>query len=141
MKLTKLALGLVLVSLFSTRSVDALVPVRINPNLKILPTATPTLAIKPLKNVTLRLLPSAKPSITPTSTPEATVTLTTITEKPTPTITETPTKAETITATAVQAKPSSTDDMSKWFLVITVGLLTLIIVVQAWPEKIDKDQE
>ena len=140
MKLTKVFLGLVWGSVLFAKKVEAvtLSPInKINPNIKlILPTATPTLlpikVIKPILKVSIMPIVTAKLTPALTSTPILTVTPT---EEIAPTITTTLTAIVEPSVTLAPMKTTSNDDLSKWFLIITAGLLTLIIVVQAWPSK------
>lgn len=66
-------------------------------------------------------------ALTPTKEAEEIVTL-----SPTTAISVEPTVPDKITET------QSENDLSKWFLFITIGLLALIITVQVWPEKKEK---
>jgi hypothetical protein len=53
-------------------------------------------------------------------------------------VTITPTESPAVTAT-ITAQPMPTtsggSNMTFWFLMATIGLLAVIIVVQAWPKK------
>ena len=75
-------------------------------------------------------IPTAKPKVSLTPTIEAT---------PTESIPVTPTENPILTSTpttgSVLANNQSGNNMTFWFLVVTIGLLAVIIVVQAWPRK------
>jgi hypothetical protein len=73
--------------------------------------------------------------IEPSSTPVVTINLTP-TEEITPT--ESPTLTPTATIQPTTANPGG-KDMTFWFLVVTIGLLAVIIVVQAWPKKTEEE--
>jgi hypothetical protein len=113
-------------------------------NLRLIPTATPTSSTIKL-GTSLRLIPTATPTLTliklPTLKLKPLGTITP-TESPTPTEEITPTENPTLTPTAT-IQPTTTNpggnDMTFWFLVVTIGLLAVIIVVQAWPKKNDEE--
>ncbi len=82
-----------------------------------------SLTVTPTKNITVTTTPSSTAEITstePTSEPKPTETLT-------PTITTAPAKTQS-------------ENLTMWFLIITIGLLAMIIVIQAWPRK-EKEEE
>jgi hypothetical protein len=91
----------------------------INPNLiKLISTSTPAPTVQPTVN----------PKLSPTVTPTIAEVTTTPTENPTATVTAQP-----------AATGQSGSNMTFWFLIATIGLLAVIIVVQAWPKKNEED--
>jgi hypothetical protein len=105
----------------------------IDPNVfKIIATSTPTLPAK------LTVTPTTAPTDTPT--PKISLT-------PTPTAsqlggqaTEKPVTGLAATITTQPTPVAQTgNNMTFWFLIITIGLLAVIIMVQAWPRK-DKEE-
>ncbi|HOZ81191.1 MAG TPA: hypothetical protein PK370_03150 [Candidatus Woesebacteria bacterium] len=128
----------------------------IDPNIEVIklitPTPTPTtglklyitprISIKPLITSTPTTAPTA--TLTPTSSPTSTPSVnpsTTVAPTQTPAVvtsivTATPTSAEVTSTT----KPDNSQ-MTVWFLLITIGLLAVIIFVQALPKKDNQDEE
>jgi len=101
-------------------------------NLQLIPTATPTsssikLPIKLRPIVTLSVTATVTPKISPKVTPTITETAVTPTENPLETA--------TITAFPTTTATQTGNNMTFWFLVVTIGLLAVIIIVQAWPKK------
>jgi hypothetical protein len=117
------------------------------PNIRVIPSNTPTPATIKLGKV--RLLPTATPIIVkkvvdPNLIKVVTTDTPTSKLSPTPSNTEispteevlSPTENPTATVTAQPAATGqSGSNMTFWFLMATIGLLAVIIVVQAWPKK------
>jgi len=114
---------------------------RVQDNIKLIPTATPTPIIykKIEPNVNLQLVVT----VTPTQTPVViTQVVTQAIKKVTPTetelspiITQVPSTESSLVATKTAEKPESKENLSRWFINITLGLLVLIIIIQSWPKK------
>jgi hypothetical protein len=162
MKHTKIAgfvLGFGLMLVVWVTETEALVPVREVNDLLLKPTATPTsISIKKVIDPNLvRVLTTNTPTLvpptpittvaTPTDIPTLTQTSVSPTEsvlgeqiEPTvePTATNTPT---TSTPTPAVKDTASNNNLTFWFLLATVGLLAIIIVIQAWPSKEKEDKE
>ncbi len=137
----------------SMRTAQAITVYQIQPriSLTLLPTNTPTPkpTIKVGKIIPLiSLIPIATstPTITPAPTntiaPVATLTLTP-TKEETPTVEVTKTIKDmgaTVEPTKESTQTTETPDQTSgknttsWFTIITIGLLGLIVVVQAWPK-------
>jgi len=112
-----------------------------------LPTATPTPIIfkKIDPNINLQLIPTATPTLGTklTVTPEPTLgTKLTVTPEPTldSKLTVAPTQngveiSPSVAATKTEEKLANKQDLSRWFINITLGLLVLIIITQSWPKK------
>lgn len=153
MKHTKIAgfvFGLLFLLMVSTRDSKALVPIKRVDDLLLKPTATPTSKIilqkqidPNLKKIVTSIPTSVPPTVTMTSTPSVTPTIAEPTQEPTgevlseqiePINEPTPTKTVTPTTTTTPTETQS-NSLTMWFLIITIGLLALIIVIQAWPRK------
>jgi hypothetical protein len=147
----------VIASFYVISGRDAGAVVQIN-NLRLLPTATPTsISIQKVINPNLIKvlststpapeLPTTNPTITSTVTPTITQAVDTPTEsvlgEQTETIAE-PTATNTpaaTTSTPTANDPGNNSNLTFWFMLITVGLLAVIIVIQAWPGKGSDDGE
>jgi hypothetical protein len=75
---------------------------------------------------------AVNPTLTSTKTPTPKISLTPTEEIPSPT--ESSTATATITAQPTVVAQSG-NNLTFWFLVATIGLLAVIIIVQAWPRK------
>jgi hypothetical protein len=98
-------------------------------NLRLVSTATPTPAIVKLP-IKARTLVTLTPTVSPTPSVEEVF----ITEEPTASPTVSLMLSPTITDQPVAV---TTNNMTFWFLIITIGLLAVIIIIQAWPRKDD----
>lgn len=140
---TILCFGLLFI--FSPGKIKALEPmykVELDKEIKIIPTATPTIAvIKPIKEIELDIKPLA------TKTPTPVVVTQIITATPSPMVTSTESKitetekisveikTEEIEETEVDGKEGeeiNNKNSDKWFWVVIVGLLALILIIQVW---------
>jgi hypothetical protein len=150
MKLTKflsVVVGLVLGLMVAKENALALMVSRVG-NLVLVPTSTPTPKLNVIKVGNLQLVPTATPTLglvklpiklRPVATMVPTGPAPSITGEVLPTLTPT-----AVAATANQTKSTpqdSRDNLTFWFLLITIGLLAVIIVVQAWPRKDEEDKE
>jgi hypothetical protein len=135
------------VSMMLASPVKAVTVVQINPNveknIQLLPTATPTLI--PIKIIHLNL-PTATPTLSLIKLPiklRPIATLTPTAAKSSPTSTATAVVTAPATATAVPTTAAvnnqTGNNMTFWFLLATVGLLAVIIIVQAWPKKDEEE--
>lgn len=157
MKHTKIAgfvLGLWLI-LINLTDAWALVPLREVDDLLIKPTATPTSKIilqkiidpNLIKVLTTSTPTSVPPTVTVTSAPTVTPTVAEPTKEPTGEVlseqvepTSEPTPTETVAPTSTTTPTNTQNNMTMWFLIVTVGLLAAIIVIQAWPRK-EKEED
>ena len=115
----------------------------------ITPTPTPTSNLKLFitPKISLRPLATSTPTSTPTITPTSTATPT---ANPSATIapTQTPAAITSVVTATPTLKPETTPEvkannsqMTVWFLLVTIGLLAVIIFVQALPKKDNQDEE
>jgi len=126
----------------------------IGDTIKILPTATPTskfIINKEIRPDTFQLVSTAVPTavvevVTATPAPGVTTeikpTPTTAVE-PTVTLTQEPTVVSTTGTIVPTISPLPTNNgnnLTMWFLIATIGLLVLIVLVQAWPKKNSEDK-
>lgn len=150
---TVLCFGLFFIlSIGKIRAIEPLYQVQIDKEIKIIPTATPTIAvIKPIKEIELDI----KPLATKTPTPVVVTQIITATPNPTATTTEGKTtetekisiepkteeiKEETkVVEKEVEEIKSKNSD--KLFWVIIVGLLVLILAIQVWSTKRDEERQ
>ena len=152
-KILGLGMGLVALLAVGVRDARAILSTDLNKNIQLIqPTATPTLSLI-RKEINLDLLPTATPTsiivrkvIDPnlikaidTSTPKPTATK--AIEDITPTITKEPTAVVTVAPTVAVASEKTDNNLIYWFLLVTIGLLAVIIVVQAWPKSEKKEEE
>jgi hypothetical protein len=150
MKHTKLAGIVGLCFIFSCKSALALVPnirvvtptkIILIENVRQVSTNTPTPTTNLLPNNVRKIVtmaPKVTETIPPTLVPS---------EIPTPTeFVATPTNDPTAVTTVAVSKEisdnstKSQDNLTFWFLVVTIGLLAVIILIQAWPKK-DEGEE
>jgi hypothetical protein len=140
------------------KALNPVYDIRVDKEIKIIPTNTPvptSIVIKPIKEIEIDIMPLA------TKTPTAIVVTQIVTVTPNPTVSETnnkPTETEKLTTTPIaeetvtpeptveEIKTDEKDnkDSSKWFWIIIVGFLTLILIVQIWStreNKEDKDEQ
>lgn len=140
------------------KALDPIYDIRVDKEFKIMPTNIPvptSILIKPIKEIEMDIMPLT------TKTPTSIVVTQIVTTTPNPTVTETdnkPTETDKITAapdtketvtlepTIEETKTTEEDnkDSSKWFWVIVVGFLILILIVQIWStreNKEDKDEQ
>lgn len=123
---------------------------RIEDEIKIMPTATPTptsIPFKPIRDIEMEIMPLSTATPTPisvvvTQVVTATPTPTAITEKISPSVAQNPSvEPDTaITETDEEVKRATeeaenTKDLSSWFWQITIGMLILIVIIQLWPKK------
>jgi hypothetical protein len=142
MKQTKfigMILGLFLLAVVC-QPVRALVPLVNTSNLKtiqLVPSPTPTLSLIKLGN--LHLIATATPTLALIKLPGKLKPIVTLAPTITPTtIKVSPTASQLGGQATVTADPTvghAGSNMTFWFLMATVGLLVVIIVVQAWPKK------
>lgn len=100
-----------------------------NINLKLIPTATPTLGTK----MTVTPMPTIEEKME--NTPTVKKTLPTETEELTTTVTQTQTLEPSVEATKTEEMVENKPDLKTWFMGITMGLLVLIIIIQLLPKK------
>jgi hypothetical protein len=156
MKHTKLAgfvVGFVFLFTIFVKESEALVPLP-RTLVTIVPSPTPLIIRKIIDQNIFKVIstntpvPTIASVVSPTTLPtdkplSSTTPKQTESDLATPTLTETPTPEVTIAV----AEPSQTDNTSTksqdnltfWFLVVTVGLLAVIIVIQAWPKKNEEE--
>ena len=150
---TVLCFGLFFIlSIGKTRAIEPLYQVQIDKEIKIIPTAVPTIAvIKPIKEIELDIKPLA------TKTPTPVVVTQIITATPNPTATTTEDKIAETEKISIEPKTEEikeetkvveTEDegvknknSDKLFWIIIVGLLVLILAIQVWSTKKDEERQ
>lgn len=141
--------------IFGNEKVNALVPmpeIKKEVDINIVSTATPTptsILIKPIKDLDIEI----KPLATKTPTPIIVTQVVTVTPQPTvSTIEVKPTEIETTTQEPSVVETEDTHeegvektkektDSNNWFWAVIIGFLTLILIVQIWSTKKDKDSK
>lgn len=129
-----LGIGIFLSLFYPHKTLAILAPVKpIYQKVQIIPTATPSMVL--IRVPSLKIIKVVK---TETSTPTVSVEPLVTTEPlatPTMTLTLTP----TLTPVPTTTEDGSGSKLTFWFLVTTIGLLAVIIVIQAWPKNDDSD--
>ena len=150
---TVLCFGLFFIlSIGKIRAIEPLYQVQIDKEIKIIPTAVPTIAvIKPIKEIELDI----KPLATKTPTPVVVTQIITATPNPTATTTEnkiTETEKISIEPKTEEIKEETkvveTEDegvknknSDKLFWIIIIGLLVLILAIQIWSTKREEESQ
>ncbi len=136
-------------------ALDPVYDIRIDKEIKIMPTNTPTpIMIKPIKDIDIDIMPLATKTPTPvivtqiiTATPQPTAPVSetkpteTVTENQEPTVVE---NGETIGEEIEKMEEiEEKRDSNNWFWGVIIGLLALILVAQLWStrDKKGKDKE
>lgn len=127
-----LVFGLLFLAIFAKESKAVLPPVNRQIDL-VEPSATPTVGL--YKRVEISIVPISTVKITPTMTATPTLTEITTEETITPGVTkaEEPVVTPEITVPTETVNNDNTNRLTFWFLIVTIGLLAVIIIVQAWP--------